>query len=112
MPVTVVIFVVAIIIFAGVIFVGRVISRAGEEDVEEEPHTSDAAPRRRRRRGLHFNKGEQVVGAKCVYCTQRIALDVDGRRCRECGEPVHRKECYRMHRQIDHATEERVGPYR
>lgn len=45
--------------------------------------------------------GEQLTGKSCADCTQRILLEGDGRRCKKCGKPVHKK-CSKRHRALDH----------
>jgi hypothetical protein len=52
---------------------------------------------------------ERLAGKKCATCDNRIVVDFDGVRCRECGAPVH-NECIKAHRGEAHTVP--TGAYR
>jgi hypothetical protein len=41
-----------------------------------------------------------------------IALEADGRFCKTCHAPVHKKACAKRHRALAHRPKTEAGPYR
>ncbi len=58
------------------------------------------------------SRGEQVTGRLCDECGLKIALEADGRFCKTCQAPVHKKACAKRHRAIAHGPKADAGPYR
>jgi hypothetical protein len=58
------------------------------------------------------SRGEQVTGRACAECELKIALEADGRFCKTCHAPVHKKACAKRHRALAHRPKTEAGPYR
>lgn len=46
--------------------------------------------------------GEQLTGKSCAECNDRILIEADGRRCKKCRVPLHKKACSKRHRALMH----------
>jgi len=46
--------------------------------------------------------GEQLTGKSCAECNDRILIEGDGRRCKKCRQPVHKKACSKRHKALVH----------
>ncbi len=46
--------------------------------------------------------GEQLTGKSCAECNDRILMEGDGRRCKKCRKPVHKKACSKLHKALAH----------
>jgi hypothetical protein len=44
----------------------------------------------------------QLAGTKCSECSSKIVSGAEAKRCKRCGEPIHKK-CSRAHRLARHA---------
>lgn len=43
----------------------------------------------------------QIAGSDCAHCKRTIAIGAEGRRCKQCGDVVH-KRCAKAHRAAQH----------